>query len=146
MADDRTAEEVHHGVDAEDVLQDVWLAWAGRHRDPGAEPVENPRAYLVRVAANAALAERAEVNRRRESYVGQWLPEPLVSDEDASAGVERAESLSMALLVVLETLSPLERAVFVLHDVFGFGHPEIARILDRNPAAVRQLAARVRRH
>jgi RNA polymerase sigma-70 factor (ECF subfamily) len=100
VADDRTAEEVHHGVDAEDVLQDVWLAWAGRHRDPGAEPVENPRAYLVRVAANAALAKRAEVNRRRESYVGQWLPEPLVSDEEASVGVERAESLSMALLVV----------------------------------------------
>ncbi|WP_030516945.1 RNA polymerase sigma factor SigJ [Nocardia sp. NRRL WC-3656] len=133
-------------ADTEDVLQDVWLAWAGRHHDPGAEPVENPRAYLVRVAANAALAKRAEVNRRRETYVGQWLPEPLVSDEEASAGVERAESLSMALLVVLETLSPLERAVFVLHDVFGFGHPEIARILDRNPAAVRQLAARARRH
>lgn len=134
-------------VDTEDVLQEVWLAWAARHRAPDAEPVENARAYLVRVAANTALARRAELGRRRETYVGQWLPEPLVSgDDDASVGVERAESLSMALLVVLETLSPLERAVFVLHDVFGFGHPEIALILDRSRAAVRQLAARARRH
>ncbi|WP_063058836.1 RNA polymerase sigma factor SigJ [Nocardia sienata] len=134
-------------ADTEDVLQEVWLAWAARHRSPDAEPVENPRAYLVRVAANTALARRAELNRRRETYVGQWLPEPLVAGaDDASSGLERTESLSMALLVVLETLSPLERAVFVLHDVFGFGHPEIAGILDRSPAAVRQLASRARRH
>lgn len=134
-------------ADTEDVLQEVWLAWAARHRSADAEPVENPRAYLVRVAANTALGRRAELNRRRETYVGQWLPEPLVSgDDDASVGVERTETMSMALLVVLETLSPLERAVFVLHDVFGFGHPEIARILDRSPAAVRQLATRARRH
>ncbi|OQS12707.1 RNA polymerase subunit sigma-24 [Nocardia donostiensis] len=134
-------------ADTEDVLQEVWLAWAARHRSADAEPAENPRAYLVRVAANTALGRRAELNRRRETYVGQWLPEPLVSgDDDASVGVERTETMSMALLVVLETLSPLERAVFVLHDVFGFGHPEIARILDRSPAAVRQLATRARRH
>lgn len=134
-------------ADTEDVLQEVWLAWAARHRRPDAEPVANPRAYLVRVAANTALARRAELNRRRETYVGQWLPEPLVAgDDDASTGLERTESLSMALLVVLETLSPLERAVFVLHDVFGFAHPEIARILDRSPASVRQLASRARRH
>ncbi|WP_459545559.1 RNA polymerase sigma factor SigJ [Nocardia sp. X0981] len=133
-------------ADTEDVLQEVWLAWAARHRRPEAEPVENPRAYLVRVAANTALARRAELNRRRETYVGQWLPEPLVAGDDASTALEHTESLSMALLVVLETLSPLERAVFVLHDVFGFDHPEIARILDRSPAAVRQLASRARRH
>lgn len=122
-------------ADTEDVLQEVWLAWAARHRRPAAVPVDNPRAYLVRVAANTAPARRPELNRRRETYVGQWLPEPLVAgDDDASTGLEHTESLSMALLVVLETLSPLERAVFVLHDVFGFGHPEIARILDRSPA------------
>lgn len=134
-------------ADTEDVLQEVWLAWAARHRTADAEPVDNARAYLVRVAANAALARRAELSRRRETYVGQWLPEPLVAgDDDVSAGVERAESVSMALLVVLETLSPLERAVFVLHEVFGFAHPEIALILDRSPVAVRQLATRARRH
>ncbi|MEU7559874.1 sigma factor-like helix-turn-helix DNA-binding protein [Streptomyces eurythermus] len=79
--------------------------------------------------------------------MGPWLPEPLlVAQDDASEGAERAEALSMAVLVVLETLSPLERAVFVLHEVFGFAHPEIARILDRSPTAVRRLAIRARRH
>ncbi|MER5326241.1 RNA polymerase sigma factor SigJ [Streptosporangium roseum] len=134
-------------ADTEDVLQEVWLAWSARHRTPDAAPVENPRAYLVRIAMNQALARRAEVTRRQETYVGPWLPEPLVTaEDDVAAAAERAESLSMAVLVVLETLSPLERAVFVLHEVFGFGHPEIADILGRSPAAVRQLAARARRH
>ncbi|MGW4896865.1 RNA polymerase sigma factor SigJ [Kitasatospora sp. NPDC004240] len=134
-------------ADTEDALQDVWLAWSGRRHRPGAGPVENPRAYLVRIAMNRALARRADLNRRRETYLGPWLPEPLVAaEDDVSGAVERAESLSMAMLVVLETLSPLERAVFLLHDVFGFGHPEIADILGRSPAAVRQLATRARRH
>ncbi|MGW6916306.1 RNA polymerase sigma factor SigJ [Kitasatospora sp. NPDC054939] len=134
-------------ADTEDALQEVWLAWTGRHRRPGAGPVENVRAYLVRIAVNQALARRADLSRRRETYLGPWLPEPLVVGEDDAAGaVERTESLSMAVLVVLETLSPLERAVFVLHEVFGFGHPETAEILGRSPAAVRQLAARARRH
>ncbi|MEU8250999.1 RNA polymerase sigma factor SigJ [Nonomuraea sp. NPDC048916] len=134
-------------ADTEDVLQEVWLAWSARHRKPDTQPVDNPRAYLVRIAVNQALASRADLSRRQETYVGPWLPEPLVTDEgDVTGAVERAESLSMAVLVVLETLSPLERAVFVLHEVFGFGHPEIAGILDRSPAAVRQLAARARRH
>ncbi|WP_327265103.1 sigma-70 family RNA polymerase sigma factor [Streptomyces sp. NBC_01232] len=134
-------------ADTEDVLQDVWLAWSARHRRPDAEPVENARAHLVRIAVNQALARRAELSRRQESYVGTWLPEPLTAaDDHAAAGAERAEALSMALLVVLETLSPLERAVFVLHEVFGFAHPEIGRILDRSPTAVRQLATRARRH
>ncbi|GAB2515854.1 sigma-70 family RNA polymerase sigma factor [Nocardia heshunensis] len=134
-------------ADTEDVLQEAWLAWAARHRDPHAPPVDNARAYLVRVVANQALARRTEIGRRRETYLGPWLPEPLVlAAEDAAALVERKESLSMAVLVVLETLSPLERAVFVLHDVFGFGHPEIAAMLDRSPAAVRQLASRARKH
>ncbi|RDI42481.1 RNA polymerase sigma factor SigJ [Nocardia mexicana] len=131
--------------DTEDVLQEVWLGWAARHRAPDAESVENVRAYLTRTTVNQALARRVDMNRRRETYVGCWLPEPLLATSDDTAGaVERAESLSMAMLVVLETLSPLERAVFVLHDVFGFGHPEIAAMLDRSPAAVRQLASRAR--
>ncbi|MEV0418581.1 RNA polymerase sigma factor SigJ [Streptosporangium canum] len=134
-------------ADTEDALQEVWLAWSARHRTPDAAPVENPRAYLVRIAMNQALACRTVVTRRQETYVGPWLPEPLVTaEDDVAAAAERAESLSMAVLVVLETLSPLERAVFVLHEVFGFGHPEIADILGRSPAAVRQLAARARRH
>ncbi|MEZ7125951.1 RNA polymerase sigma factor SigJ [Nonomuraea sp. AD125B] len=134
-------------ADTEDALQEVWLAWSARRDRPAAGPVENARAYLVRMAVNQALARRADLSRRRETYVGPWLPEPLITvEEDAAAAAERAESLSMAMLVVLETLSPLERAVFVLHEVFGYGHPEIAGILGRTPAAVRQLAARARRH
>ncbi|MEV6860263.1 RNA polymerase sigma factor SigJ [Streptosporangium subroseum] len=134
-------------ADTEDALQEVWLAWSARHRAQGAGPVDNPRAYLVRIAVNKALARRADLSRRQETYIGPWLPEPLITaEDDATGAVERAESLSMAVLVVLETLSPLERAVFVLHEVFAFGHLEIAGILDRSPAAVRQLAARARRH
>ncbi|MBW8486863.1 RNA polymerase sigma factor SigJ [Actinomadura parmotrematis] len=137
-------------ADTEDVLQDAWLAWAARHRDAAAEPIGNPRAYLVRIAVNAALARQAAISRRRESYVGPWLPEPLVEPaagaEDAADPVLRAESVSMALLVVLETLSPLERAVFVLHEVFGYPLTEVAGILDRSAPAVRQLAHRARAH
>jgi RNA polymerase sigma factor (sigma-70 family) len=124
-------------ADTEDVLQETWLSWAAAHRDQ----VENPRAYLVRIAVNQALARRAALARRRETYVGQWLPDPVVTDP-----VERVESSSMALLVVLETLSPAERAVFVLHEAFGFPHTEIADMLDRSPEAVRQLAHRAREH
>ncbi|MFD1046631.1 sigma-70 family RNA polymerase sigma factor, partial [Kibdelosporangium lantanae] len=134
-------------TDTEDVLQEVWLSWAARHRDPDAEPVRNARSYLVRAAANQALARRVELSRRQETYIGPWLPEPLVTTDDNAAGaVERKELLSTAVLVVLETLSPLERAVFVLHDVFGYQHAETAEILGRSPAAVRQLATRARQH
>ncbi|MFI6321142.1 RNA polymerase sigma factor SigJ [Nonomuraea sp. NPDC050556] len=121
--------------DTEDVLQETWLAWAPR------EGVENPRAYLVRVAVNAALARQAAIRRRRETYLGPWLPEPLVTEEP-----DHVESVSMAMMVVLETLTPLERAVFVLHEVFAYTHVEIATILDRTPAAVRQVAHRARGH
>jgi RNA polymerase sigma-70 factor (ECF subfamily) len=124
-------------ADTEDVLQETWLSWSTR------EGIENPRAYLVRIAVNAALARRTSINRRREEYYGPWLPEPVVSAADP---VEQAETVSMAMLVVLETLSPLERAVFVLHEVFGYAHGEIGEILDRSPAAVRQLAHRAREH
>ncbi|MER7248042.1 RNA polymerase sigma factor SigJ [Kribbella sp. NPDC000426] len=124
-------------ADTEDVLQETWLAWSGR------SGIENPRAYLVRVAVNAALARRTTINRRKEEYVGPWLPEPLITPVDP---VEQAETLSLAVLVVLETLTPLERAVFVLHEVFGYSHPEIAELVGRTPAAVRQLAHRAREH
>ncbi|MGW7681978.1 RNA polymerase sigma factor SigJ [Kribbella sp. NPDC054772] len=124
-------------ADTEDVLQETWLAWSGR------TDVQNPRAYLVRVAVNAALARRASINRRKEEYVGPWLPEPVLTPIDP---VERTEAVSLAMLVVLETLTPLERAVFVLHEVFGYQLAEIAGILGRTPAAVRQLAHRAREH
>ena len=131
-------------ADTEDVLQETWLAWSRR----AGEPVEHPRAYLVRIAVNRALAQRDAVSRRRETYVGPWLPEPLVGplDDDAADATVRAESVSMAVLVVLETLTPLERAVFVLHEVFGYAHTEIAEILGRSDAAVRQIAHRAREH
>ncbi|WP_211346985.1 RNA polymerase sigma factor SigJ [Saccharothrix australiensis] len=121
-------------ADTEDVLQETWLSWAPRDEST----IENPRAYLVRVAVNHALARREAVNRRKETYVGQWLPEPVVDTEPTDP--------SMALLVVLETLSPAERAVFVLHEVFGYALAEIADVLGRTPAAVRQLAHRAREH
>ena len=130
-------------ADTEDVLQETWLSWSARIARPGAE-IREPRAYLVRIAVNHALARQAAIRRRRETYVGPWLPEPLV--EGAEEPVLRRESVSMAVLVVLETLSPLERAVFVLHEVFGYEHTEIAVILERSPAAVRQLAHRAREH
>ncbi|WP_419993927.1 sigma-70 family RNA polymerase sigma factor [Streptomyces boninensis] len=126
-------------ADTEEVLQETWLSWQS-----SSGGVENPRSYLVRIAANQALARRAAINRRKETYVGQWLPELLIADDGDPA--VRAESYSMAMLVVLETLTPLERAVFVLHEVFGYAHTEIADILDRRPAAIRQLAHRAREH
>ncbi|GAA2253527.1 RNA polymerase sigma-70 factor [Actinomadura luteofluorescens] len=133
-------------ADTEDVLQDTWLAWAARSAAGAPGEIENPRAYLVRIAVNTALSRQAAISRRRETYVGPWLPEPLVARDDADDPAERTEAVSMALLVVLETLTPLERAVFVLHEVFGYAHTEIAPILDRSPAAVRQLAHRAREH
>ncbi|MBN6056838.1 RNA polymerase sigma factor SigJ [Nonomuraea sp. RK-328] len=140
-------------ADTEDVLQETWLAWAARWNSAGAGPIAGPRAYLVRVAVNAALARRAAVSRRRETYPGPWLPEPVIGDtpagtagEDAAEPALRAEAVSMALMVVLETLAPVERAVFVLHEVFGYAHTEIADLLGRPAAAVRQLAHRAREH
>ncbi|MEU2283405.1 RNA polymerase sigma factor SigJ [Streptomyces sp. NPDC013178] len=140
-------------ADTEDVLQETWLSWTARNQAASAERIDNPRAYLVRIAVNGALAQQATLSRRRETYVGPWLPEPLVSSltdtpapDDAADAAVRTESVSMALLVVLETLTPLERGVFVLHEVFGYAHTEIADILGRSPAAIRQLAHRAREH
>ncbi|MEW9552528.1 RNA polymerase sigma factor SigJ [Nonomuraea sp. NPDC050783] len=129
-------------TDTEDVLQETWLAWSSR--DPAR--IGHSRAYLVRVAVNQALAHQTALRRRRETYVGSWLPEPLVTSADAADHAVRAESLSIALLVVLESLTPLERAVFILHEVFAYQHTEIAAMIDRTPAAVRQLAHRAREH
>jgi RNA polymerase sigma factor (sigma-70 family) len=137
-------------ADTEDVLQETWLSWTARNQGSPLDGVANPRAYLVRVAVNHALARQAAISRRRETYVGPWLPEPLVGDGGDGDGADepalRTESVSMAMLVVLESLTPLERAVFVLHEVFGYPHTEIADIIDRTPAAVRQLAHRARGH
>ncbi|OIK00996.1 RNA polymerase sigma factor SigJ [Streptomyces colonosanans] len=140
-------------ADTEDVLQETWLSWASRNQAASAERIGNPRAYLVRIAVNGALAHKSTISRRRETYVGPWLPEPLVSPlvdtsvaDDAADAAVRAESVSMALLVILETLTPLERGVFVLHEVFGYAHTEIAEILGRSPSAIRQLAHRAREH
>lgn len=134
-------------ADTEDVLQETWLSWESRW---SGSPIEHPRAYLVRVAVNAAIARQDSIKRRRETYIGPWLPEPLPTERDeAPDGAERAirsESVSLALLVVLESLTPPERAVFVLNEVFGYGLAEIAAMMDRSPAAVRQLAHRARSH
>ncbi|GAA2067819.1 RNA polymerase sigma-70 factor [Streptomyces albiaxialis] len=135
-------------ADAEDVVQEAWLRWSAADRDE----VREPRAFLVRVTTRLAIDRLRQVQARREAYVGPWLPEPLATDvrsEPAPEGADRAmlaESVSLAVLVVLESLSPLERAVFVLREAFGFPYAEIATALDRGEAAVRQLAGRARRH
>ncbi len=129
-------------ADAEDVVQDAWLRWV---RVP-ADEVRDPDAYLIRVTTRLALDRLRRIAARREAHVGPWLPEPLLTGDDVAEEVERAESLSLALLVVLETLSPLERAVFVLREAFGLPYVEIAEILDRSEPAVRQLARRARAH
>ena len=126
-------------ADAEDVLQESWLRWAGVDR----AEVRDPRAYLVRIVTRQALNHLRTVSRRREEYVGEWLPEPVLTSPDVAADVELAESLSMATLTVLETLGPAERAVFVLREVFDVPYDEIAVAVDKSPAAVRQIAPAV---
>lgn len=129
-------------ADAEDVLQESWLRW----RDVLTDEVRDPRAYLVRVVTRQSLNRLRTLQRQRETYVGTWLPEPLVTSPDVAEDVELADSVSFAMLVVLETLSPLERAVFVLREIFGFSYEEIAAATEKEPAAVRQLASRARKH
>ncbi|MFJ4190463.1 RNA polymerase sigma factor SigJ [Kitasatospora sp. NPDC089509] len=128
-------------ADAEDLVQDTWLRWS---RVTG--PVASPGGYLARTVTNLALNRLDSAAVRRESYVGPWLPEPLVAAPDSTEDVERAETVSIALLVVLESLSPLERAVFVLKEAFGFSYQEIAEALDRTEAACRQVGSRARAH
>lgn len=129
-------------ADAEDVLQETWLRWAG----VAFEQVRDPRAYLVRIATRQALSRLRALSRRKETYVGPWLPEPLLTTPDVAEDVELADSVSMAMLLVLETLGPTERAVFVLREVFGLGYDEIADAVGRSPATVRQIAHRARAH
>ncbi|MEU3603977.1 RNA polymerase sigma-70 factor [Streptomyces sp. NPDC035033] len=129
-------------ADAEDVLQETWLRWTG----VDLAQVRDQRAYLVRITTRQALNRLRALQRRRESYVGPWLPEPLLTAPDVAEDVELAESVSMAMMLVLETLTPTERAVFVLREVFDVGYDEIAAAVDKTPAAVRQIAHRARRH
>jgi RNA polymerase sigma-70 factor (TIGR02957 family) len=129
-------------ADAEDVLQETWLRWAGV--DLGI--VRDQRAYLVQITTRQALGRLRTLGRRKESYVGPWLPEPLLTTPDVAEDVELADSVSLAMLLVLETLTPAERAVFVLREVFDVAYDEIAEAVGKSPAAVRQVAHRARAH
>ncbi|HEY5793568.1 MAG TPA: sigma-70 family RNA polymerase sigma factor [Bosea sp. (in: a-proteobacteria)] len=128
--------------DAEDAVQDAWLRW--READPTA--VDNPRAYLTRVVTRLCLDLMKSARRRRELYVGAWLPEPLVEALGASNPADDELDAPIALMLALERLSPLERAAFLLHDIFDMEFAEIARMLDRSETACRQLASRARQH
>jgi RNA polymerase sigma-70 factor (ECF subfamily) len=129
-------------ADADDVLQETWLRWAGVDRSQ----VRDPRAYLIRIVTRQALNRLRTVSRRREEYVGEWLPEPLLTSPDVAEDVELAESVSIAVLTVLETLAPTERAVFVLREVFDLPYDQIAGAVGKSTAAVRQIARRAREH
>ncbi len=129
-------------TEAEDVVQEAWLRW----RRTNHATVNDTRAFLVQVTTRLALDRLRRLKARRESYIGPWLPEPVLTGPDPGDRVELAESVSMALLVVLETLSPLERAVFVLREAFAYSYAEIAAMLGRSEPAVRQLARRAREH
>ncbi len=134
-------------ADAEDVVQDAWLRWSGGDRTA----VREPRGFLVRITTRLAVDRLRQIKARGETYVGPWLPEPCATDfgdtvTDTAERAVLADSVSLAVLVVMETLSPLERAVFVLREAFGYPYADIAAMLDRGEAAVRQLAARARRH
>lgn len=156
MADRATEEFVAHrnllftvayellgsAADAEDVLQETWLRWAGVDLDE----IRDRRAYLVRITTRQALSRLRTLGRRKESYVGSWLPEPLLTAPDVADDVALADSVSMAMLLVLETLAPTERAVFVLREVFDVDYDEIAETVDKSPTAVRQIAHRARAH
>ncbi|CAM5264667.1 RNA polymerase sigma-70 factor OS=Streptomyces alboniger OX=132473 GN=CP975_01945 PE=3 SV=1 [Streptomyces alboniger] len=129
-------------TDAEDVLQDTWLSWSTADRDA----IRHPKAYLVRTVTNLSLNRLTSARATRETYVGPWLPEPLLTSPDIAAETELADSVSTAMLVVLETLSPVERAVFLLREVFRYSHAEIAETLERPEPTVRQIAHRAREH
>lgn len=129
-------------VDAEDAVQETWLKWSSAERSQ----VADPKAYLTRIVTNVAMEQLRSTRHQRETYVGPWLPEPILTGPDTADDVATADSVSMALLVVLETLTPLERAVFVLKEAFAFSYVEIAEAVDRSEAAVRQAAHRARAH
>lgn len=129
-------------ADAEDVVQETWLRWSA----VDLAQVADPRAYLVRIVTRLGLNRLRTLSRQREDYIGNWLPEPLLTSPDVADDAELAQSVSLAMMVVLETLTPTERAVFVLHEVFAVPHTEIAAAIDKSPAAVRQIAHRAREH
>ncbi|MDX5570033.1 RNA polymerase sigma-70 factor [Streptomyces sp. ID05-04B] len=129
-------------ADAEDVVQESWLRWV----DVDHSQVRDPRAYLVRVVTRQALNRLRSLSRSREEYVGEWLPEPVLTSPDVADDVELAESVSIAMLTVLETLGPTERAVFVLREVFEMPYDEIAGAVGKSATAVRQIARRAREH
>ncbi|MDT0466908.1 RNA polymerase sigma-70 factor [Streptomyces sp. DSM 41699] len=129
-------------ADAEDAVQDAWIKWSAADRSQ----VAQPKAYLTRIVSNLALERLRSTRHQRETYVGPWLPEPILTGGDVAEAATVTESVSMAMLVVLETLSPLERAVFVLKEVFDFSHAEIAEAVGRSEAAVRQAVHRAREH
>ncbi|HWN72009.1 MAG TPA: sigma-70 family RNA polymerase sigma factor, partial [Haliangium sp.] len=128
--------------DAEDIVQEAWLRW---HRG-SADEVRAPKSYLAQVVTRLAIDRLREVRRSREEYVGPWLPEPLLTAPGADAVAARTETLRMGLLVLLERLGPVERAVFVLREAFDYEYADIARIVDKSEAACRQILARARRH
>lgn len=129
-------------ADAEDVVQDAWLKWSAADRGQ----VADPKAYLSRIGSNLSMERLRSARHKRETYVGPWLPEPILTSADTAEDVAAAESVSMAMLVVLETLSPLERAVFVLKEVFDFSYAEIGAAVERSESAVRQAGHRARNH
>ncbi|MFE9574059.1 RNA polymerase sigma-70 factor [Streptomyces sp. NPDC006692] len=129
-------------ADAEDLVQDAWFKWSAADRSH----VADPKSYLTRIVSNLAMERLRSTRHQRETYVGPWLPEPILTGPDTADGAALADSISMALLVVLETLSPLERAVFVLKEVFAFSYAEIADAVDRSETAVRQAGHRARGH
>ncbi|MHB1488657.1 MAG: RNA polymerase sigma factor SigJ [Acidimicrobiales bacterium] len=128
-------------VDAEDILQEVWIRWHGAD----AESLERPSAWLTTVTTRLALDRLRSLRRHREDYLGPWLPEPIVAGPGPEAAAELADSLTLGFLVLLDQLSPLDRAVFILADVFGVPYKEIAVIVTKSPAACRQMASRARR-
>ena len=132
-------------AEAEDVVQETWIRWDAIGAEARAE-VRDPRAFLVRMTTRKALDQLRANARRREQYVGEWLPEPLLTTPDVAEDVELAESVSFAMLTVLETLTPVERAVFVLREVFDLPYAEIAEAVDKSQAAVRQIGHRAREH
>lgn len=129
-------------ADAEDAVQDAWVKWSSSDRSQ----VADPKAYLVRIVSNVAMDRLRSAQVRRETYVGPWLPEPILTNAADVSTVDLSDTVSMAVLVVLETLSPLERAVFVLKEAFGFSYGEIADAVERSEASVRQAAHRAREH
>jgi RNA polymerase sigma-70 factor, ECF subfamily len=132
---------VGSGGEAEDLVQEAFLRF---HR-AGAD-VEAPKAFLTTVVTRLAIDHLRSARVRREAYVGPWLPEPLVTEAPVEEGVERDETLSIAFLALLERLTPVERAVYVLHELFGYAHDEIAGIVEKSPANCRQILSRARRH